>query len=132
MQLAQSPVVINAFKRLPRNELLLSVGCIVPHKSLQTGRSSSAMWQSATRCAAPSGWNERFSFALRVSRTSNRNGRPRFRPARPFNHIIALTPDFCRAPTSGSRDFENASLVLFYPRLRATVERLSRATTRLS
>lgn len=52
MRLAQSPAVINAFKRLPRNELLLSVGCIVPHKSLQTGPSRSEMWQSATRHAA--------------------------------------------------------------------------------
>lgn len=44
----KGPAVINAFKRLPRNELLLSVGCIVPHKSLQTGRGSNATWQSAT------------------------------------------------------------------------------------
>ncbi|EZA55404.1 hypothetical protein X777_04365 [Ooceraea biroi] len=38
------------------NELLLSVGCIVPHKSLQTGQ----QWRDATRPDAPPGLDEDF------------------------------------------------------------------------
>lgn len=86
--------VINAFKRLSHNELLLSVGCIVSHKSLQTDQ----QWRDATRrqaqtrvfnvlCAMHIEWKRHI---VQTSPTSGKG-------ARLFNYLITLTPNFHRA-----------------------------------
>jgi len=82
----------------------LSVGRIVPHKSLQTGQ----QWRDATRRAA--GLKRGFSECLCAPRALNGNDTqskpPRLRPrARLFNYLITLSPDFHRAVRRESEPF---------------------------